>query len=547
MSEHKPEKKATPPRAFGWMAEYSDEHAMLDAARKVRDAGYTRTDVFAPFPVHGIDEALGIKPTILPWFTLVAGATGLTIAVTMQIWMNAVDYPYIISGKPYISLPAFVPVMFELTVLFAAFTTVFAMLGLNGLPRFSNPLFANPKFDRATDDRFFLWVDSRDKYFNSESVKSLLQATSPLSVDEVREDDSPAEIPKGLYGAIASLILLTVVPLALVWNIRVDRSGSPRWHVFFDMDFQPFRKSQKETTHFADGRTDRRPVPGTVARGGYAENDPYYLGYTPDAATAQINAVSAQASRLVSLQEESAAAEEPAPTEPVTSEPVTSEPGTTSESTESVTTADAQQSQDPGESAKADSGAEAAKSDSQPSEEVGAVDQEPAVQAKAEEAPQSPAQESPQVVQAPQASAAQPDAPAAATDGAAAADLNYAWLTTLPDALASDTELFQLGQKKFNQVCAVCHGHAGFGDGLVSKRAESLAATYWLQPTSVHDPRIQQQAIGRIYYTISNGKGKMGGYGSTLNVRERWAVAFYVKALQRSQNAKPTDTPAGNP
>ncbi|HAC89702.1 MAG TPA: hypothetical protein DCF63_03590 [Planctomycetaceae bacterium] len=509
MSEHKPEKKVTPPRAFGWMAEYSDENAMLDAARKVRDAGYTRTDVFAPFPVHGIDEALGIKPTILPWFTLVAGATGLTIAVTMQIWMNAVDYPYIISGKPYISLPAFVPVMFELTVLFSAFTTVFAMLGLNGLPRFSNPLFANPKFDRATDDRFFLWVDSRDKYFNSESVKSLLQATSPLSVEEVREDDSPAEIPRGLYGAIACLILLTIVPLALVWNIRADRSGSPRWHVFFDMDFQPFRKSQKETTHFADRRTDRRPVPGTVARGGLAENDPYYLGYTPDAATAQFGESDSGFSRLVNLQDESEKTEEPA------SSGVSAEPSTTpAETTETAPAPDSTEAQTPAET----------------------------IEDTAEATPQPPAQEAPQD-QAPQSAAA----PTTASDGAVAADLNYAWLNTIPEALAEDKELFELGQRKFNQVCAVCHGHAGFGDGLVAKRAESLAATYWLQPTSVHDPRLQQQAIGRIYYTITNGKGKMGGYGSTLNVRERWAVAFYVKALQRSQNAQPTDTPAGNP
>jgi mono/diheme cytochrome c family protein len=89
----------------------------------------------------------------------------------------------------------------------------------------------------------------------------------------------------------------------------------------------------------------------------------------------------------------------------------------------------------------------------------------------------------------------------------------------------------------------VCHGYAGYGDGLVAQRAEALAATYWLQPTSVHDPRVQQQPIGQIYYTITNGKGKMGGYGSTLNVRERWAVALYAKALQRSQNAQSSDVP----
>ncbi|MEM8733754.1 MAG: DUF3341 domain-containing protein, partial [Planctomycetota bacterium] len=187
MSDPKPKKAASSgPKSHGWMAEYDDENKLLDACRKVRDSGYTRTDAFAPFPIHGIDEALGIKPTVLPWFSFFAGITGTTIAISMQIFMNAIDYPYIISGKPYISLPAFIPVAFELTVLFAAFTTVFAMLGLNGLPKFSNPVFTNPRFDRATDDRFFLWIDASDKYFNSDKVRSLLGETGALEVEEVR-------------------------------------------------------------------------------------------------------------------------------------------------------------------------------------------------------------------------------------------------------------------------------------------------------------------------------------------------------------------------
>lgn len=448
MSEHKPEKKVRPPQAFGWMAEYSDEHAMLDAARRVRDAGYTRTDVFAPFPVHGIDEALGIKPTILPWFTLLAGATGTTIAVVMQIWMNAVDYPYIISGKPYNSLPAFVPVMFELTVLFAAFTTVFAMLGLNGLPRFSNPLFTSPRFDRATDDRFFLWVDSRDKYFNSEKVKSLLQNTACVNVEEVREDESPSDIPKGLFTIIASLILLTIIPLAVAWNIRSVPSESPRWHIFFDMDFQPFKKAQKQTVIFADGRTERPPVPGTVARGSLPVEDPAYLGHDPNKPLA-VDDSSLNGLQLVSTK---TALEEPPK----------------------------------------------------------ATDTAPA-------------------------------------QGAVAAEPELNWLKSLPDTIVADEKFFELGQQKFNQVCAVCHGYAGFGNGLVAKRAEALAATsgFWLQPTSLHDSRILEQPIGRIYFTITNGKGKMGGYGSSLNHEERWAIAAFVKALQRSQNAKESDIPAG--
>jgi hypothetical protein len=139
----------------GVIAEYTSVDTLMAACRRVRDAGYEKTDAFTPFPVHGIDKALGIKPTILPWIVLGAGLTGTATAMAMQIWMNAIDYPYIISGKPFISLPAFMPVAFELTVLFSSFGAFFGMWALNGLPKFSNPVFTDPRFDRVTDDRFF--------------------------------------------------------------------------------------------------------------------------------------------------------------------------------------------------------------------------------------------------------------------------------------------------------------------------------------------------------------------------------------------------------
>ena len=208
MSEHKPRKTSEPkpPRSTGWVAEFSNEHALLEAARKVRDSGYTKTDAFTPFPVHGIDEALGIKPTILPFIVLCAGTTGLLTALLMQWWMNGVDYKYIISGKPFGITPASIPVSFELTILFSAFTSVLGMLALNGLPRLSNPIFTNPRFDRATDDRFFLYVDAGDRYYNRESVKELLSSAHPESLDEVMEDPSPTTLPRPIW--LGSLLLV---------------------------------------------------------------------------------------------------------------------------------------------------------------------------------------------------------------------------------------------------------------------------------------------------------------------------------------------------
>ncbi len=489
MSDPKPEKKVAPPKAFGWMAEYEDENQLLDAARKVRDSGYTRTDAFTPFPVHGIDEALGIKPTVLPWFTLCAGATGTTVALTMQWWMNAVDYPYIISGKPFASWPAFIPVAFELTVLFAAFTTVFAMLGLNGLPKFSNPVFTNPKFDRFSDDRFFLWVDSRDKYFNSDKVKSLLTDTGAATIEEVREDDSPTEIPKPLIIAILTLILITLIPGAIILNMRASKSGSPRFHVFFDMDFQPKKKTQTRTTLFPDGRVQRPPVAGTIARGELELTDPYYLGYDPEQTAALPGGAPAQ--RLVSFQQE-------------------------------------------GQASEADQGGE--KSDERPPAPK-PRDTNPG-DAPASADAQTPSQ--PEAETSPAGGAEEPGAEAAP---AAAGEPQYAWLSQFP--ISVDEKLFALGKQKFEHNCAVCHGFGGYGDGLVSQRALNLGQGYWLQPTSLHEDRIQQQPVGRIYYTITHGKGKMGGYAASLNPKERWAVVLYVRALQRSQNAQQEDVPPG--
>ena len=445
MSEPKPEKAAAPPKSCGWMAEYDDENKLMEACRKVRDSGYTRTDAFTPFPVHGIDEALGIKPTVLPWFTFCAGATGTTVALTMQWFMNAYDYPYIISGKPFASWPAFIPVTFELTVLFSAFMTVFAMLGLNGLPKFSNPVFTNPKFDRATDDRFFLWIDSKDKYFNAEKVKSLLAETGAVEVEEVKEDDSPTQVPRAILIVIGTLIAITLIPGAIILNMRNSKSSQSRFQVFFDMDYQPKRKTQTPTTHFADGRVQRPPVPGTVAVGELAAADPYYLGYTPED-TALL--VPSEGTKLVSLQQETE--DEPAD-------------GSSEESAE-------------GE-------------------------------------------------------AAQP------------AELKLNWLTEFP--LAADEKLFDLGRKKFEQNCAVCHGFGGYGNGLVHQRAANLNQGYWTQPTSLHADNVRKQPVGQIYHTIANGKGRMGSYKASLNPKERWAVVLYVKSLQRSQDASESDVPEG--
>ena len=256
----------------GMMAEFKSVDSLLIACRRIRDAGYTKIDAFTPFPVHGIEKALAIKPSVLPWICLIAGITGTCIAFAMQIWMNSIDYKYIISGKPYLSLPAFIPVAFELTILLASFGAFFGMWALNGLPRFSNPMFTDPRFDRATDDRFFLYIDRKDDRYDTEGVRSLLADTGSDYINEVIEDDSPKDVPKPIFIIWGLSVAASLVPLICILTMRVTNSSQPRFHVFYDMDFSPAKDAQQVTSLFGDNRAMRTDVPGTVARGQMEES-----------------------------------------------------------------------------------------------------------------------------------------------------------------------------------------------------------------------------------------------------------------------------------
>jgi hypothetical protein len=170
----------------------------MAAAEKVRDAGYERWDVCTPFPVHGMDKAMGIKRTILPVIVFVGGLKGTIAATCLQLFTNSsslhipfpipvTGYPFLISGKPLMSIPAFIPVMFELTVLFAALTTVFGMFLMNGLPRLSHPLFRSDRFRRVTNDRFFVVIESRDPRFLPGKTEAFLNSLNPIKVEAVEE------------------------------------------------------------------------------------------------------------------------------------------------------------------------------------------------------------------------------------------------------------------------------------------------------------------------------------------------------------------------
>ncbi|NUQ61612.1 MAG: DUF3341 domain-containing protein [Pirellulales bacterium] len=260
------------------VAQFAGPDELVEAASQVRDAGYRYWDTHTPYPIHGMDRAMGIRPTVLPWMVLAGGVAGAAAALLMQWWMNAVDYPYIISGKPLFSLPAFIPVTFELIVLFSALTAFVGVLALNQLPQLWHPVFQSRRFARATSDGFFLSIEARDPKFEESRAAELLQSAGAVAIDVCRMPATGREVPTGVYWGVATLAILAILPpLGVAWY----RSGAkklPRIHPILDMDAQPKYRAQAFNPLFPGGMASRPAVPGTIAQGEMDENTALYLG-----------------------------------------------------------------------------------------------------------------------------------------------------------------------------------------------------------------------------------------------------------------------------
>ena len=149
----------------------------------MRDAGYKNWDCITPFPVHGLDKAMGLRRSRLPWIVLVMALAGAALGFGLQWWVHASAYPLVISGKPFFSWPAMVPIIFEVAVLFGALGAVFGMLGLNRLPMHHHPLFKSRVFERVTDDAFFISIESWDPRFDPSATGKLLESLGARSVE----------------------------------------------------------------------------------------------------------------------------------------------------------------------------------------------------------------------------------------------------------------------------------------------------------------------------------------------------------------------------
>ncbi len=170
---------------YGLVAEFETPEAVLNAAQNAHRSGYRAMDAFTPMPVEGLAEAVGFEKTRLPLLVLIGGIFGMLFGFVLQYYANVISWPVNIDGKPHNSWPAFIPITFEMTILFAALVATFGMLALNGLPTPYHPLFNVPRFALATRSRFFLCIKARDKKFDLAATRGFLESQKPDFVYEV--------------------------------------------------------------------------------------------------------------------------------------------------------------------------------------------------------------------------------------------------------------------------------------------------------------------------------------------------------------------------
>ena len=180
-----------------YLAEYGTPNAIARAAMRVRDAGYQKWDCHTPYAMHGMDEAMGLKPTRIGYISSIFGMLGLATAVFMMQCTNAFSfnllnigagYPLVVGGKPPGAFPSMVPIIFELGILVCGLSTLFGLLAIIKLPRHNHPIFESERFEAASDDRFFISIEVGDQKFNLDGTKALLEATDPISLELIEEE-----------------------------------------------------------------------------------------------------------------------------------------------------------------------------------------------------------------------------------------------------------------------------------------------------------------------------------------------------------------------
>jgi hypothetical protein len=167
------------------LAEFTEPGALLEALRRARAAGYRRVDAFMPFPVKGVPEALGLREGWLAWVATISFLVGCALGYLLQLYLNSVNYPLDVGGRPLAAWPAFTLPAFEIAVLFATLAALLAMLVADRLPRLHHPLFDIDRFGLVSRDRFFVAIARTDPLFEPEKTRRFLAGLGPRSIDQV--------------------------------------------------------------------------------------------------------------------------------------------------------------------------------------------------------------------------------------------------------------------------------------------------------------------------------------------------------------------------
>lgn len=182
MTQHEAQAYESPNLLFGVVAEFLDPNALMEAARLSREHGYKHMDCYTPFPVHGLSEAMGFKEFIVPIMIFCGGVVGACAGLGLQYYTSVIDYPWNVGGRPMFSWQSFIPVTYECTILLAGLTAVFGTLALCGFPKPYHPIFSAEGFERASQDRFFICLEARNKDFDAEKAYQFLKSTGAINV-----------------------------------------------------------------------------------------------------------------------------------------------------------------------------------------------------------------------------------------------------------------------------------------------------------------------------------------------------------------------------
>jgi len=175
----------TAPKLFGLLAEFDSATAIVSAARRTREAGYTKIDAYSPYPIEELNEAMALPRNRVPLVVLLGGITGMMAGYALQYWASVIAYPLNIGGRPFHSMPSFIVPAYETTILCAAFGAVFGMILLNGLPMPYHPVFNVPAFEAASSDRFFLTIETADPKYDAQATREFLRGLHPVGVSDI--------------------------------------------------------------------------------------------------------------------------------------------------------------------------------------------------------------------------------------------------------------------------------------------------------------------------------------------------------------------------